>query len=239
MTAANLVLTTIESVGIFMGPAIGGIMLALTGTDAVFAASAVAFLLSALLLAGVRPEREAPRGPLKTGLLRESFAGFATIARDSRLRLIVGLYGAQTLVAGALNVLIVVMALELLAWVRPAWPPELGRRDRRPRRRFAALVLLSRNKLASDFAVGLVLWGVPIALIGIFPNTPLALVLLGIVGIGVTLVDVAGLTLLQRAVPDEVMTRVFGVVQSVFVGTLGLGAIIAPLLVELFDVAER
>ena len=67
---------------------------------------------------------------------------------------------------------------------------------------FAALALLSRNKLASDFAVGLVLWGVPIALIGIFPNTPLALVLLGIVGIGVTLVDVAGLTL-QRAVPDE------------------------------------
>ena len=58
-------------------------MLALTGTDAVFAASAVAFLLSALLLAGVRPEREAPRAPMKTGLLRESFAGFSTIARDS------------------------------------------------------------------------------------------------------------------------------------------------------------
>jgi MFS family permease len=237
LTAANLVLTTIESVGIFMGPAIGGIMLALTGTDAVFAASAVAFLLSALLLAGVRPEREPPRAPLKTGLLRESFAGFATIARDSRLRLIVGLYGAQTLVAGALNVLIVVMALELLdmgeagiGFLNSAVGIGglLGG--------FAALALLSRNKLASDFAVGLVLWGAPIALIGIFPNAALALVLLGVVGIGVTLVDVAGLTLLQRAVPDEVMTRVFGVVQSVFVGTLGLGAIIAPLLIELFDV---
>ncbi len=237
LTAANLVLTTIESVGIFMGPAIGGIMLALTGTDAVFAASAVAFLLSALLLAGVRPEREAARAPMKSGLLRESFAGFSTIARDSRLRLIVGLYGAQTLVAGALNVLIVVMALELLdmgeagiGFLNSAVGVGglLGG--------FAALALLSRDKLASDFAVGLVLWGVPIALIGIFPNTPLALVLLGIVGIGVTLVDVAGLTLLQRAVPDDVMTRVFGVVQSVFVGTLGLGAIIAPLLIELFDV---
>jgi len=237
LTAANLVLTTIESVGIFMGPAIGGIMLALTGTDAVFAASAVAFLLSALLLAGVRPEREPPRAPLKTGLLRESFAGFATIARDSRLRLIVGLYGAQTLVAGALNVLIVVMALELLdmgeagiGFLNSAVGIGglLGG--------FAALALLSRNKLASDFAVGLVLWGAPIALIGIFPNAALALVLLGVVGIGVTLVDVAGLTLLQRAVPDEVMTRVFGVVQSVFVGTLGLGAIIAPLLIKLFDV---
>ena len=237
LTAANLVLTTIESVGIFMGPAIGGIMLALTGTDAVFAASAVAFLLSALMLAGVKPELEPPRAPLKTGLLRESFAGFATIARDSRLRLIVGLYGAQTLVAGALNVLIVVMALELLdmgeagiGFLNSAVGVGglLGG--------FAALALLSRNKLASDFAVGLVLWGVPIALIGIFPNTLLALVLLGVVGIGVTLVDVAGLTLLQRAVPDEVMTRVFGVVQSVFVGTLGLGAIIAPLRIELFDV---
>ena len=237
LTAANLVLTTIESVGIFMGPAIGGIMLALTGTDAVFAASAVAFLLSALMLAGVRPEREPPRAPLKTGLLHESFAGFATIARDSRLRLIVGLYGAQTLVAGALNVLIVVMALELLdmgeagiGFLNSAVGVGglLGG--------FAALALLSRNKLASDFAVGLVLWGVPIALIGFFPDPLLALVLLGVVGIGVTLVDVAGLTLLQRAVPDEVMTRVFGVVQSVFVGTLGLGAIIAPLLIELFDV---
>ena len=237
LTAANLVLTTIESVGIFMGPAIGGIMLALTGTDAVFAASAVAFLLSALLLAGVRPEREAPRAPLKTGLLRESFAGFSTIARDSRLRLIVGLYGAQTLVAGALNVLIVVMALELLDMGEAG----IGFLNSAVGigglvGGFAALALLSRNKLASDFAVGLVLWGLPIALIGIFPNTPLALVLLGVVGIGVTLVDVAGLTLLQRAVPDEVMTRVFGVVQSVFVGTLGLGAIIAPLLIELFDV---
>ena len=237
LTAANLVLTTIESVGIFIGPAIGGIMLALTGTDAVFAASAVAFLLSALLLAGVKPEREAPRIPMKTGLLRESFAGFATIARDSRLRLIVGLYGAQTLVAGALNVLIVVMALELLDMGEAG----IGFLNSAVGigglvGGFAALVLLSRNKLASDFAVGLVLWGVPIALIGIFPDPLLALVLLGIVGIGVTLVDVAGLTLLQRAVPDEVMTRVFGVVQSVFVGTLGLGAIIAPLLVELFDV---
>jgi MFS family permease len=237
LTAANLVLTTIESIGVFLGPAVGGVMLAVTSTDAVFVASAIAFLFSALLLAGVRPEREPDRAPLKTGLVRESFAGFATIARDSRLRLIVGLYGAQTLVAGALNVLLVVVALELLdmgeagiGFLNSAVGVGglLGG--------FIALALLSRNKLASDFAVGLVLWGVPIALIGIFPQPALALVLLGVVGVGVTLVDVAGLTLLQRAVPDEVMTRVFGVVQSVFVGTLGLGAIIAPLLIELFDV---
>jgi len=96
----------------------------------------------------------------------------------------------------------------------------------------AALALLARARLASDFAIGLVLWGLPILLIGVFPQAALALVLLGIVGIGSTLVDVAGLTLLQRSVPDEVLARVLGVVQSVFVGTLGLGSIVAPLLIS-------
>jgi hypothetical protein len=77
-----------------------------------------------------------------------------------------------------------------------------------------------------------VLWGIPIALIGVFPNAAVAIVLLAIVGMGNTVVDVAALTLLQRTVPDEVLTRVFGVVQSVFVGTIGLGAIVAPILID-------
>ena len=237
LTAANLVLTTIESVGVFVGPAIGGLLLALVGVDAVFAASAVAFLLSALLLAGVRPTAPEAKAAPSHGVLRESFAGFTTIARDHRLRMIVGLYGAQTLVAGALNVLIVVSALELfdlgnsgIGFLNSAVGVGglIGG--------FGALALIGRNRLGSDFAVGLVLWGLPILVIGLFPETPVALLLLGIVGVGVTLVDVAGLTLLQRAVPDEVLTRVLGVVQSVFVGTLGLGAILAPVLISAFEI---
>jgi hypothetical protein len=54
--------------------------------------------------------------------------------------------------------------------------------------------------------------------------------------VGNTIVDVAALTLLQRTVPDEILTRVFGVVQSVFVGTTGLGAIVAPLAIELVGI---
>jgi MFS family permease len=237
LTAANLVLSTIESLGIFLGPAIGGIMLAFTNVDPVFIASAAAFLCSALLLVGVRPEREPERATPKAGLLKESLAGFATIGRDARLRLLVGLFGAQTLVAGALNVLIVVAALELLdmgeggvGFLNSA----IGVGGLAGG--FAALALISRNKLASDFAIGLVLWGLPIALVGVFPEPAAALLLMAVIGVGVTLVDVSALTLLQRAVPDEVLARVFGVVQSIFVGTLGLGAIIAPALVELFGI---
>ena len=233
LTAANLVLTTIESSGIFLGPAAGGLLLAATNAQTVFAAAAGSFLVGAFLLAGLHVEAPPQRQAGGGGFAREFYAGFGAIAEDRNLRLIIGLYGAQTLIAGALNVLIVVTALELLdlgnsgvGFLNSAVGVGglLGA--------VAAFALVGRQRLASDFAIGLILWGFPIALIGIFPQPPVALVLLAIVGVGNTVVDVAAITLLQRTVPDEVLTRVFGVVQSVFVGTLGLGAILAPLAIE-------
>jgi MFS family permease len=233
LTACNLVLTTIEALGIFLGPAIGGLLLAATSTDTVLAVSSVAFLLSALLVSRIHAERQAEQIFTREPWAQRMFAGFTTIWRDPNLRVIVVLYGAQTLVAGALNVLIVVTALELLdigqagiGFLNSAVGIGglIGG--------FAAAALVGRRRLASDFGLGLVLWGIPIALIGVYPHAPVALILLGIVGVGTILVDVSGITLLQRSVPDEVLSRVMGVVQSVFVGTLGLGAILAPLLIS-------
>jgi Cyclic nucleotide-binding domain/Major Facilitator Superfamily len=198
----------------------------------VFALTAGVFLAAAGLLVGIRGEGTAA-ARLRGGFLREALAGYGTVVRDARLRLVIGLYGAQTLVAGALNVLLVVAALELLdlgkagiGYLNSAVGVGglLGG--------FAALALIGRTRLASDFGVGLVVLGLPIALVGVFPHTAPALVLLAIVGVGTTIVDVAGVTLLQREVRDEVLTRVMGVVQSVFVGTLGLGAILAPALIS-------
>src|SRR5207244_9799178 len=40
LTAANLASSTIESVGVFAGPALGGLLLAATNTETVFAAAA-------------------------------------------------------------------------------------------------------------------------------------------------------------------------------------------------------
>ena len=57
LTAANLVLTTIESVGLFIGPAIGGLLLAVTSTSTVFGITGGVFLLAALLLVGVHADR--------------------------------------------------------------------------------------------------------------------------------------------------------------------------------------
>src|SRR2546430_625265 len=115
LAAANVASTTIEAAGYFVGPALGGIVLAVSNVETVYAVTAVAFLWSAAMLALIKlrapePRREAARGNWQ----HEALAGFRTIGRDSRLRLIVGLFAAQTLVYGAFTVLTAVAAIQLL-----------------------------------------------------------------------------------------------------------------------------
>jgi hypothetical protein len=231
LTAANVASSTIESVGSFVGPALGGLLLALTSPGVVFAATSVAFVWSALNVVRIRADAPTRDDQGEAALHREALAGFRTIFGTPSLRLVVGLYSAQTLVAGALNVLVVVTAIELLDLGR-AGPGLLnsaigvgGLLGAA-----AALALAGVRGLGSVFAVGLVLWGIPLALMGAWPTTAAAIAFLAIVGVGNTLVDVSGLTLLQRTAPPAVLARVFGVLESLIVGTLGLGAILAPAL---------
>jgi MFS family permease len=234
LTAANVSASTIESIGIFGGPAIGGLLLAATGPATVFAVTAGLLLVSTFLLVGVRPVAEAEPGRREEESIREELlAGFRAIAGERRLRLLVGLFSAQTFVDGMLNVLIVVVALDLLDTGRAGVGflnsavgigGLLGA--------LAAAALVGRRRLAADFGLGIFIWGVPIALVAVWPNQVFALVLLGIVGIGNTLVDVSGMTLMQRAAPEDVLARVFGVLESLLLLTVGLGALAAPLLVN-------
>ena len=52
-------------------------------------------------------------------------------------------------------------------------------------------------------------------------------------GIGNALVDVGLFTLMTRLAPDEVLARVFGLLESLISLTVGLGAVIASLLIDL------
>jgi MFS family permease len=237
LTAANLASSTIATLAGFIGPAAGGLLLAGTSVEAVFLLTAVVFLLSAAPLA--RVHAPAPSEPATSGVatLREVTAGFSAMAGDRDLRLLLGLYCAQALVGGAFNVLVVVAALELLdlgdagvGWVNTAFGVGglLGA--------VVALALLARRRLASDFMFGIVLWGVPLALIGVWPEPAVAFLLLALVGVGETLVEVAGPTILQRSVPDHLLARVFGALESLLITTLGVGGLLAPVLIELLGI---
>jgi hypothetical protein len=60
--------------------------------------------------------------------------------------------------------------------------------------------------------------------------------MLAIVGAGNALVDLGYFTLFPRLLPDEVLARVFGALESLVALTIGLGAILTPLLISLLDI---
>jgi MFS family permease len=236
LTAANVTSSTIESLGIFGGPAIGGLLLAATGEEVVFGAAAAAFLLSAILIGRVRVDAQPEQRERREGVFREFTAGFVTLYRERGLRVLVFLLTSQTFVAGMLNVLIVVIALRLL---------DLGEEGvgfLNSAIGIGGLVgavvsaALIGRRLSSNFLLGIGLWGIPIALIGVFPEPAPTLLFLAFVGLGNTLVDVSAFTLLQRAVPEEVLARAFGAVQALWVATIGIGSIAAPLLIAAVDI---
>ncbi len=236
LTAANVSSSTIDSVGSFVGPALGALLLAVQGPAVVFAVTAAAYAWSASFIARVRapvPERaSAVKGADGEGDERDLLAGLRAIRHEPRLRLLIGLYGAQTLVAGALAVLVVVTALSLLG---------LGSAGVGLLEAVSGvgsivgagvmLALIGRRRLGRDLALGIFLWGAPLVLVGLLTNTAVAVVAWFLVGLGNTLVDIAAITLLQRAVQPSIAARVFGVLESMLVGGLALGALLAPALV--------
>jgi MFS family permease len=230
LTAANVVASTVESVGLFVGPAFGALVLVAAGTPTVFAACAVVLLFSIALVAAI-DVRGRPAA-MENGAEQTSFlSGWRAIAADRGLRLVVGLYSTQTLVAGMLNVLVVAIAIELLELGRAG----VGWLDGTVGIGATAGVVLvatvtGRHGLAKPFAAGLLLWGVPLVLIGVWPETVAAFVLLALLGVGNTLVDVTGVTLLQRSSADEVIGRVFGVFEFLVLVAMGVGSLLAPVL---------
>jgi MFS family permease len=232
LTAANLVGNTISSVGMFAGPAIGGVLLALSGPTAVFALEASLFLWSASFVVRV-PRDDAPERTERSRLLPELTAGFATVLRQPALRVIVGLTAAQEIVEGALEVLLVVLALRILhsgnagvGWLNTAMG--IGSLAGAA----VVAVIAARRRLAGGFALGILLWGAPIAVAAAVSTLAPGLVLVGLVGTGAILVQVNGITLMQRSAPNEVLGRVFAVLQSLMLAAMGIGAVAAPELVS-------
>jgi len=234
LTAANAVASGIESIAIFVGPALAGILLGIASTGLVFALTALMIVASTVFLLLIRFEHvPTPKREIEAGtILSEAFAGFTTLGRHPALRVMMVLLTAQTAIAGAVQVFIVVSAIELLdlgeggvgylnsAIGIGAFIGAVG-----------ALSLAGADRLSTPFMVGIALMGLPLIAIGIWPNVLTAVVVLAVLGIGSSLVDVSGLTLVQRAVPDEVMARVFGVIQMLWLASIGIGAALVPVLI--------
>ena len=232
LTAANVSMSTISSVGMFAGPALGGVLLAVSGPSLVFAVTAAAFAWSAACLVRIPPDPAPARLAEDVRMLPALLGGFRAIAVDPALRVVVGVMSAQTLVCGAFEVLLVVIAIRMLhagnagvGWLNAAVGVGgiVGA--------VVVTALAGRKRLAGDLGIGALLWGTPLVLVAVWTNLGFVLLLFAIIGMANTIVDVAGITLMQRTAADEVLARVFGVLESLMLATLAVGSLVTPAIV--------
>jgi MFS family permease len=244
LAAANVASSTIESLGFLCGPALAGLLLAFTSISTVFIFDAATFAWSAFLVLGIRRSMVKAPAPAPTpaadtpdeasaGFFAEASAGFRVILGSRDLRTLVGLFCAQTVVAGASAVFAVSVALGLLGLSRSG----LGYLNATLGigglvGGFLALVLVQRGRLARDFGVGVFLWSAPLLIVAAWPTVTAAVIMMVLLGLGNSVVDINGFTIIQRITPEETMSRVFGALESAAIGGMGIGALLMPLLIN-------
>jgi MFS family permease len=234
LTAANALSSTIEGLSTFVGPVVTGVLLTTNGAGAVFLVMGAFLVVSSALAIGValRPSiRALVQGQIGS-VVAEATAGFRELRQTPGAGAIMSLFCAQFVVMGLMDVLAVVLALEVFS-MSPSGPGLLtGALGLGALLGSAATItLIGRKRLSTAIGVGALVTGVPLAFMTVVPAPAQAVILLMASGMGRAFVDVGGRTLLQRAVRDEVLSRVFGLQESVAMLGLTIGSAVAPLLV--------
>ena len=236
LTAANVVSGVVEGMGKMLGPIIAGILLGTSGSAAVFAVFAVVMLFGALLVARLRVDVAAvtPEARIDAAdVFHETLRGFQTLRRAREPRLVVLLLSAGVIVVGALDVLFVATAIDLLdigaggaGFLSAAFGAGaiVGAAS--------TIMLVGRRRLTPSLAGGAVLFGAPIGLVAVAPSAVSAPVLFAAAGAGRSVGDVSGRTLLQRISPNDVLSRVFGVLEGLMMLALVVGSVGAAVLIE-------
>jgi MFS family permease len=247
LTAANALSTIFEGAGVLIGPLLCGALIAIASPGTVYLAAGGATAASALLVLAIRTESPRPAVAVVTAQASAASApvevvavpeppaelprppsGWRTIRADPGRLLTIVLLAVRFGVAAAMDVLLVLAAIELLA-MGPSGAGYLS----------AAiglgwvvggattLVVVGRPRLAPLMVVGSVLWAIPVVAVGLLAQPGPALVLLVVAGIGLAVADVAVRTVLQRLVPIPHLASVFGIAEGASMAGAAIGALVA------------
>ena len=235
LTAANVVAGWLEAAGAAAAGLLVGVLISLAGVGSVFAVCAGLGLAAALLVAGLRAtplaaEAEADASTANGGGVAE---GLRLAVRQPRLRLMLALLTADAVVVGALDLLVVILALTVLGRP-PSWAGYLE---------FAfgagavlaatvSALLVGRRLGGPILAAALGLSGA-LAVVAFGPGLAGTVILLAVAGAGHLLLEVATRTLLQRSVPPRLIGRIFGVLEGFTMAGLAIGALLVPALAHL------
>ncbi len=233
LTAANVVAGWAQGTSYLAGPALAGVMIAIGGPGAALALFAAAVALSAFLVAPLRTRGWAATAE-EEGADDSPASILAALRATPGAAPVLAVVAAQYLVAGALDVLEVVLALKVLdlgasgagylgaAFGVGAIAGAVG-----------AFVLVGRHRLAVALLGAAVAWGAAFVLIGVAPEVATAFVLLGIAGACNTVLDITTRTMLHRTVPADLHARAFGVLEGLTMLGLAVGSLLVPIFVHI------
>lgn len=238
---ANSAWASLQNVSYIVGPAIGGVLLAIGGVETAFILNALSFVVIGVILwtlppaARTAPPVAAPPAEAAAPAGAAAATPATTPAHGLAMVPLTGLGIIQFLggfLGGGLQVLTVVLAIDVLkageaanGYLNAAIGVGglLGA--------ITSGVLVLRRGLAAPLLIGTLILGLSLFVLGAVPLLLVALASIGVVSAGALVVDVVMTTIFQRLVPDALRGRWLGVFMTV--GTLSgaAGAFALPVLV--------
>jgi MFS family permease len=234
LTSINVVRGLLDSLSVVIGPFVAAILVTVSDVASVFVFAGACGILSAVLILNLSYER-IPVAPARPRLLGEVVEGLKAVRDNPGVPTSFAFVILQTFLRGAFTVYVVVVAIDLLGRGESEVGVLQGAVGVGALAGSALCTLLVGSRAMTRWlSIAVVLWGAPMAVMGIAPEYVVALVAAAVIGIGNAMVDVTAFTLIARMVPDAVLARVFGALEALGALAVGLGSLIAPLLVALF-----
>ena len=236
LLASNAATGFFDGASTLLGPVLGSIVGVVLGVPTLLVATGGA-MLAAGLIAGRLPigaaSERATRNADRPDRIAEYAAGARELAANRGARLVTLLGTAQTFIRGAMSVIVVVFAVDVVrtgdSGVGALYGAMgVGGLVGLP----LAMVVVDRVGLHRSFAMGLATWGAPLAVCALVPTPIAALLLFGIIGVGNGVVDIGYYGAMQRFVADRVLARVLGVVEAMFQAGLAAGAVGGAVLLD-------
>lgn len=233
LTAANVASAWVESTSMLIGPALAGALIAIHGAG--LAVLAFGSLLAACAVLATGLDRGAGRaGALVT---REGIADgdldvpglIRTCLHERSVVVLLGLFLIEFIALGALDVLVVVLALAQFhlgsagaGYLQAMFGAGavLGATG--------AVALVGHRTLATPLLIAAGVWGVSLLAMAGWASAVAAFVLLAVAGASRTVFEAAGRTLLHRAVAPQIHGRAFGVLEGVEMAGLAVGSLAVP-----------
>nr|WP_300044913.1 cyclic nucleotide-binding domain-containing protein [uncultured Nocardioides sp.] len=230
LTAGNAASGTVEAAAVFLGPLLSGLLIVPLGPGGVLLVLAA---LTALVCVMCLFLTKVPRPRPTHGALPTS-PTIRVVLRAPAARLLLLLVAAEYVLVGLVDILLVVLALDVLDMAQSG-PGVLNSAMGVGAVVGAAMsvLLVGRPRLAPAVLAGAAVAGLPLAVAGFAEAVVVALALLALSGGGKVVLDVGLKSLVQRVLPDEQLTAVFGVTEAVMMTGIAAGTALAPVLVSL------